>query len=364
MQGEAPDLRRIGHANTTIQDVAKQAGVSVTTTAAILRDAPGLQVSNATREHVQEVSRRLGYRRNAFATSLQKGRIQVIGALLPLRDLTAHSYALRAYPQELLVAVLKAASHAGLRIIPIPMPDRLDEAAVQGVTDRHLDGLILGAIYNPAFLQAVEAMGVPCVEISGTGRHLVMPDNEGGASAAAEHLAALGHRQVAHWHGGAGYAAQARHAGFVAAAERLGLNLTLIGNRVQATEVFSRPVAERPTGLFTMNDYLACQAIGVARTLGLRVPDDLSIVGFDDKILAETAYPPLTTIHNPLEAQAEAAVTLLQARLRGEEHEETRVVLPTHLVVRGSTAPASLATADGLSVSCTTVETISREGLS
>ncbi len=336
-------MRRLGRNNITLEDVAAQAGVSLTTAAAILRDAPGLRASTVTRQRVLETSARLGYRRNAIAASLQKGRTYVIGVLLPVREFETRTHAQRAYPQELLVSVFHAANRAGLRIIPVMMPPRPGHLTVQSVTDRQVDGLILGAIYDNNFLQSVEEAGVPCVEISGTGRYLVLPDNEGGAEAAVEHLAALGHRRIAHWTCGGGVAADARRAGFEAAARRLGVQTFFARSEEEATNVLRQPERERPTALFAFNDYWACVALGIARKLGLCVPDDLSVVGFDNKILAETAYPPLTTINNPLEAIADAAVALLQTRLRGEEPEEPRQVLPAHLVVRGSTAAPSAA---------------------
>lgn len=330
----------MGRTITTLQDVAEQAGVSKTTAAAILRNAPGLRASTVTRQRVLETSARLGYRRNAIAVSLQKGRTHVIGMLIPLRDLTAYTYAQRSYPQEILVSVLEAATRVGLRIIPIAMPyDRDRSIHVNDVTDRHLDGLIVAAIYDNKFVDSVEAAGVPCVEISGTGHYVVHPDNRGGAEAAVTHLVQLGHRRIAHWHGGKGYAPEEREAGFLEAASRFGVETAFLQN-ANAVEILSQPPDRRPTAIFAFNDHHACAALKVARTLNLRVPEDLSVVGFDDKILAETAVPPLTTICNPLAQQAEIAVEMLQCRLRGEEPPQPHIVVPVHLVIRESTTVA------------------------
>lgn len=325
----------------TLHDVAEQAGVSLTTAAGVLRNAPGLRTSIATRQRVMEASIRLGYRRNAVAASLKAGKTRLIGVLLPIRELASTSHSLRAFPQDILVAVFHAATRAGMRVIPLSLPTE-DEPLVSALTDRQVDGLIIGAIYNSGFISSIEAAGVPCVEISGMGQYVVTPDNEGGAAAAVEHLASLGHRRIVHRYGGGGLAADQRRAGFEKAAQRLGLDATVIRDEEQTRRLFSLPPGERPTAFFAFSDYYASMALDIAHGLGLRVPEDLSLVGFDNNIFAETCRPQLTTIHNPLEEQAEAAVKMLMVRLRGEEPAQAQIVVPTRLVVRQSTAPFAM----------------------
>jgi LacI family transcriptional regulator len=329
--------------NATLHDVAAQAGVSLTTAAGVLRNAPGLRTSIATRQRVLEVSRQLGYRRNAVAASLKAGKTRLIGVLLPMREAPSTPHSFRAYPKDLLVAVLHAATRVGLRMIPLSLPGADEEPLLSSVTDRQLDGLIVGAIYNTALIDAIEAAGVPCVEMSGSGRYIVRPDNEGGAASAVEHLAALGHRRLVHWHTGAVSAAIQRSAGFEQAAQQLGLEARKVHTREELHQLLLAPADVRPTGIFTFNDYYASVALDVARDAGLRVPEDFSIVGFDDNIFAETSRPQLTTVHNPLDEQAEAAVSMLLTRLRGEEPPQNQVVVPTRLVVRQSTAVAPTA---------------------
>jgi LacI family transcriptional regulator len=194
------------------------------------------------------------------------------------------------------------------------------------------------------FVSEVYQAGIPCVEIgSGYGHHLIHPDNEGGIDAAIAHLVALGHRRIVHWRGaGENYASVHRHKGFVAAAERhqLSAKSTLVARSQEEIRVMLRlSSGQRPTGIVAYNDYQACLSLDIAREIGLRVPDDLSVVGFDDNILAEAARPQLTTIHNPLGVQAEAAITLLQALWRGEKPEIPAPV-PTQLIIRQSTGSA------------------------
>jgi LacI family transcriptional regulator len=326
--------------NATLHDVAAEAGVSLTTAAGILRNAPGLRASVVTRQRVLDVAAQLGYRRNAVAASLKAGKTRLIGVLLPIREIASTPHSLRAYPQDLLVAVFHAATGVGLRMIPLSLPAAGEDSLLSSVTDRQVDGLISGSIYDSSIISAIEAAGVTCVEVSGSGPYVVTPDNEGGAAQAVEHLFSLGHRRIAHWQSGGGLAATQRCTGFEKAAQERGLAPTILRTREQIKYALSLPPAERTTGIFTFNDYYATVVLDMARELGLRVPEDLSVVGFDNNIFAETSRPQLTTIHNPLEEQAEAAVAMLLSRMQGDEPETPKVVVPTRLVIRGSTAVA------------------------
>jgi DNA-binding LacI/PurR family transcriptional regulator len=340
---------------STLEDVAREAGVSKTTAASILRDQRGFQASADTRRRVVTAAQRLGYRRNALAAALSSGRTHTVGILLPPLHPGAGSNVPNSFGQKVFVSLYDAASRCGLRVLPAAPP--LDGPngggggpELQDLADGRVDGLIMVSLRNPEFVEQVYASGLPCVEMSsGFGRRLIHPDNEGGAALAVAHLAGLGHRRIAHWRGGSAgnHAGDHRLSGFLAAAGRHGLRseeTPVLDSSEAVIDVLRRPAGERPTALFAFNDYQAFMALDIARGAGLRVPEDLSIVGFDDTIVAELARPALTTVHNPLDEQARAAIDLLQALWRGEADPPVPPPLSTRLVVRNSTtaAPADL----------------------
>lgn len=329
--------------NVTVQDVARRAEVSKTTAASVLRAAPGFQVSEATRRRVLSSAQELGYRRHAVATALSSGRTHTIGLILPLLEGAEESIS-RIYWQDIFTAVFQAANRADLHVTAIPLSHIPDpQLRLQHVTDRLVDGVIMASLRDPQFVRCIYDAGIHCVEIgSGYGKHLIHPDNEAGAEVAVAHLVELGHRRIAHWAGhDSNYAAVHRRTGFLSAVTRHGLcpdQTPVISNQEEVARVLRSPDSSRPTALFAYNDYQACLTLDVARDLGLRVPTDLSVIGFDDNILAEAARPQLTTIRNPLGAQADAAIDLLQALWSGETEPNALQTIPTRLTLRQSTA--------------------------
>ncbi len=336
-------MRRI---NATLQDVAVAAGVSKTTAASILRGDRGFQAAKDTRERVLGTAARLGYRRNALAAALSSGRTHTVALLLPPLQSGNDTAIARTFGQDVFVAVLNAASRAGLRVLPTPLPGSADQAiSLRDFVDGRVDGLILVSLRDRDFVEKVYASTLPCVEMSsGFGKRLIQPDNAGGAAAAIAHLTQRGHRRIAHWRGGtANSASEQRLNGFLAAAARHGLRAeeTLVAHGAEAVaDLLKRPAAVRPTAVFAFNDHQAFMTLDIVRGLGLRVPDDLSLVGFDDNILAEAARPRLTTIYNPIPEQAEAAINVLQSLWRGETDPPIPKNVPTRLIIRQSTTIA------------------------
>ncbi len=342
----AKEVRRGRTSAVTVQDVAHQVGVSKTTAASILRNAPGFQVSEATRLRVMEAAQLLGYRRHAVAVALSSGCTNTVGLLLPLPNINARLPASRIYGQDIFVAVFQAATRAGLRVTAIPLPGgSTDGLSVQDVTDRSIDGIVMASIRDAHFVQQIYEAGIPCVEIgSGHGKHLFHPDNEGGAHSAVAHLVALGHRRILHWRGADdNYASKHRCQGFLDAVAAQGLcldNNQALSDAAEVAALLRLPAHQRPTAVFAYNDFQALMTLDLAREIGLRVPEELSVVGFDDNILAESARPQLTTVRNPLGAQADAAIQTLQALWRGERESESPYAVPTQLIVRDSTGSA------------------------
>lgn len=324
----------------TIREVAQAAGVSKTTAAYILTAHPTFQVQETTRRRVLNAAARLGYRRNALAAALSSGRLHTLGVVIALSQVTQKHLPSTTYFKDMIVAIADAAARAGLRMTLVPF--RSERFSFQEVADQRVDGLITVSLNQAAFIEQIYAAGIPFVEIgTGFGARSIRPDNEGGSALAVDHLAALGHRRIAHLLGDVNsYTSDRRAAGFRAAVERHDLDpvVTPAVTREELARLLSLPAARRPTAVFAFNDQSAFNVLDIAREIGLRVPDDLSVVGFDNNSVAEMARPTLTTIENPLEKQAEAAVTILQSLWRGETEPFSELVLPTELIQRQSTA--------------------------
>jgi LacI family transcriptional regulator len=186
--------------------------------------------------------------------------------------------------------------------------------------------------------------GIPCVSAM----------HAAGAKQATEHLLALGHRRIGAIAGADGwYATEERLLGFRAALAGAGLlpDPALIrysdwrtpAGETAAIEILDRP--DRPTAIFAFNDHVAIGALNAARRLELAVPDDLSIVGFDDTFQSKIVWPQLTTVRQPLQELGRTGVSLLMRLLEGQRVEALRMELSTTLVVRASTA-APRGTAD------------------
>ena len=317
----------------TINDVAREAGVSKTTAVFVLNNRPGFSAAEGTRTRVREAAQKLGYRRSGLARALSTGRIYTVGVVLRMDGGNLH-YSV--YAKDVLVAMAHACRAAGLRLTLIPFPAE-GTLSVDDVIDHRVDGLILVSHYADDFARQVYASRFPTVSIgSGYAERLVDIDQCGGVREATEHLIALGHRRIVYAQGQnlESRAVSERRQGHIEAMEAAGLEPhcdTFPGVLISLT------LADPPTAVIAYNDDMAWQLTVAARAAGLRVPDDLSIIGFDNNVLAETAVPSLTTVENPLDAQAEGALKVLQCLWQGKEP-PPMAPIATRLIHRQSTA--------------------------
>jgi LacI family transcriptional regulator len=339
-------LARIGHRAVSIRDVAQRAGVSPSTVSKALNGAP--HVTTVTRNRVLEAAGALGYRPNSIARSLKTKRTRTIGLITDdLGD---------AFTMPMMRGVEIAASEAGVSVFlcnSYAEPER-ERSHLEALLDKQVDAIILMSGYRvrergaPArvleglpvvyLYQYTSQVAVPCI----------VPDDVGGGALAAEHLLEMGHTRVAMVNGPPHFqAARDRVVGFRSVLERTGIgwhdDLVSGGDwsmvtGYQATRRFlERPV--RPTAIFCASDVIAIGAIAAAYERQLRVPEDLSIVGFDDRPLASQAQPPLTTIALPLfEMGHIAGAIAVRAKPHGVPKIGTQTV-PCSLVRRSTTAP-------------------------
>ena len=331
----------------TIHDVARASGVAISTVSNVLTNA-NRPVSAAVREKVLRAAQELNYYPNTTAQALVRRRTDTIGvvsAVVSAREIATDSYIL-----GIMQGILAVAEEAQQNVTLYTHHWRGARESSPVFRDRRTDGLLL--IVPPTdsdILAALSSLSVPLVTVSAMeveGVPSVDVDDRKGAEMAVAHLADLGHRRIAYIHGNENQVStRNRLDGFHQAMASRGLATP--DSRIQsagydghgAEEAFAALMAvpDRPTALFAANDNIAIAALRAARSLGLRVPQDLSIIGYDDAPMAAVVTPALTTIRQPLAAMGAAATKTLARVIEGKETVEARQLLTPELIVREST---------------------------
>lgn len=329
----------------TIADVAREANVSIASVSRALRGQPG--VSERTRTRVREVADRLGYVISAAASSLVTGRTNTVGVAVPFIDrwffgkiISGAEPVFRSRGRDLLLYNIGDTA-ARERFFTRPPLERVDAM------------LVLCLPLTEREIAALRALDVPVGLIGATVEPFfdVRIDDVAGAAAAVQHLINLGHRRIGLISGLSDdpmrFTAQHdRRTGYRTTLRKAGLpdeayleahgDFTMEGGATAMGQLLTRP--DPPTAVFAESDEMAFGALRTIRRAGLRVPDDISIIGFDDHDAAELVD--LTTIAQPVREQGERIAELLLDVLDGQDAARPReLTLPTRLVVRGSTAP-------------------------
>jgi DNA-binding LacI/PurR family transcriptional regulator len=323
-------------------DVAKLAGVSHQTVSRVLNDHPN--VREQTRRRVQAAIAELGYRPNQAARVLVTGTSQVIGVVAQSSTLYG--------PISVLNALAQAALQHGFTV-SVENVRALDRQPIADAIGRHRDQRVAGLVVIAPVESANEALDdipddIPLVTIDGDPRRptgLVTVDQEAGAYAATRHLLEVGHQTVWHVSGpGDWFDSQGRVTGWRRALAEAGAEIPPVmsadwyaSSGYRSGQILAR-MAE-VTAVFAANDHLALGILRALHERGRRVPDDISVVGFDD--VPEAAYfiPPLTTIRPDFDGVATATIDLLLAQVRnGQRNGERRILTPA-LVKRESVAP-------------------------
>ncbi|MFA4892902.1 LacI family DNA-binding transcriptional regulator [Brevundimonas sp.] len=329
----------------TIRDVAERADVSVASVSRVLNGAG--PVTEATRNKVLEAAKALQYVPHSGARSLSTSRSQTIGVILP--DLYGEFFS------ELIRGMDVAARSLGYHLIVSSSHDDAEEAsaAIRSMRGR-VDGLIvLSPHLDAANLAAGLAGRTPILLMNGgadDNRASIVVDNHGGAIQAVEHLIATGRRRIAHISGPTGnLEAEARLAGYLEAMARAGLPTTVVEGAFTQASGHDAGVAlaasqTRPDAVFAGNDNMAVGAMLALQDAGLRVPEDVAIVGFDDVPIASLVRPALTTLRIQIAETGRGALERLVRMINaaGEAVADTacEVVRP-ELVVRPSSQPAT-----------------------
>ena len=335
----------------TIIDVAAAASVSVKTVSRVINREP--YVRSGVVAKVEAAIASLGYVPNTAARSLSGGRSYLIAAffdnpsLFYLANLQSGAMAAcRAAGYHLVTEEVRLAEDLGLRQF------------ARTLKTARIDGVILSPPLSDhrELLALLEACNLPYVRLSPHTQEdrssAILSDEEGGARAVARHLFDFGHRSIAMVLGPTGHGASIwRREGFWSELEKHGIerdkyvevagNFTFESGMAAGLELLSRDPC--PTAIFAANDDMAAGVIAAAARRGIRVPEDVSVVGFDDSPAAQMTWPPLTTVRQSIAEMSAAAARILIERGKNQAQKQ---ILPVDLVIRGSTGLARASSPD------------------
>ncbi|PHV11685.1 LacI family DNA-binding transcriptional regulator [Chitinimonas sp. BJB300] len=329
----------------TMKDVAHLAGVSITTVSHLLNNTR--PVGDEARARIEQAIRELSYVPSAVARSLKHNVTHTVGMMLPNSS--------NPYFSELMRVIEARCFDAGYNVILCNSDDNPAKQStyLRVLTERRVDGLIVVTSGEDVGLHALlSELSLPVIlvdrEINRVQYDLVEVDHVQGGYLATQHLLSLGHQNIACIGGPVALSSSdQRIAGWRRAMVEWGINPTDVD--LQRGDFTSRggyqamhallKQAQCPSAVFACNDLMAIGAMCAAYELGIRVPDQLSIVGFDGISLASFSSPPLTTVIQPKEIIGAMAVDMLIEGIRGRRAEPLCVVLQPELCIRSSTAP-------------------------
>ncbi len=361
----------------TIRDIAALAGLSKSTVSLVLNNSP--KVDPATRRHVLAVIRRHNYVPSFAATALAKGSTRLIGMIVP--GLSWHMVA------SINLGVAAVAERTGFDIILYTATNERDYGPLidRILTSSMSSGLLVITNLQPLDpLVQVARDGLPVVVVNTLGTRVELPsvtvDNYSGAVTAVNYLLQLGHERIACVQGLMRYqCCQDRYRGYLDALRAAGIQpdpeLTKAGEfdpdtiRARSRELFALPKRQRPTAVFAQSDVTAYAVMKAAVDAGLRIPEDVSVIGFDDIESAAQVPPPLTTIQQPFTEMGKRAAELLMAAINANDEragdgqtgdgragdeptgsdraatpaDSVRLEMPTNLIVRASCGPVPVA---------------------
>ncbi len=332
----------IGQGRVTIADIAKRAGVSKATVSRVLNSKP--DVDESTRQRILAIIQETGYAPRVTAVSLATGRTHLIGLLVPSLS--------RPYSLEVIQGVAEGVEESEYELVlyTTSLAEKNQELFVEVLSNSLTDGLVVllprDGLHNLAHLRTAR---MPVVLIDHRGMAAGLPSvtvaNRTAAYEACQYLIGLGHRRVGFIAGLLDFGcSRDRLDGYRCALDEAGLDaspdLVKTGDFSEASG-YARAMellaeTPRPTAIFCSNDEMASGALRAVRAAGLRVPGDVSVLGFDDVPLAALIFPPLTTVRQPLRAMGRKAVEMVFRQLEGGTIDPFEVELQTELVIRES----------------------------
>lgn len=331
----------------SIHDVAKEAGVSVATVSKVINNYP--DVSDKTRKKVSQTIKRLKYHPNVAARGLVKGRSWTVGVFLTTPFTNP-------FVTELLEGIKTALQNSGYDLLHLST--RFDDPSysfVEHCLSRNVDGVVgFGVDRNDPHLEELLDSDIPTMfvdaDIRGRRAGYITTENKAGIMQAVEHLTELGHSRIAFVSGELNKAVGVlRHEGYVEGMKMHKLpvqsdyvkvsDYSMEGGTRAMTELLE--LKERPTAVICTSDMMAFGAINVIHRSGLSVPEDISVIGFDNTYYSEIFSPALTTVNQNIRSIGSRAIETLIAMIENSEFTPSVVTEPSNLVVRCTTAKPS-----------------------
>lgn len=342
----------------TIRDVAKESGVSVATVSYVINNGPR-PVGALTRERVLDVMRRMNYRPNATAQRLAGRQMHTVGVLFGYIEAEILT---NPYAATVLQGILSAAREVRYNVTLFSTPWVSAEVSAVEFRDGRTDGiLVIAPVMDSDVIRGLSELGIPVVGVSSPSQVIGVPyvevNNDKGARLAVQYLLSLGHTKIAYFGGDENHTdILMRRNAFIAAMKEAGLTVppthipegTYDWDKARPNIRRLLTLPGRPTAIFAGNDTLAILCLEAARELNLRVPEDLSIIGFDDLPTASVVSPPLSTVRQPLTEIGAQAMRLLVQSIEAEENSgelpdvlntSKGVLLEPELIIRGSSGP-------------------------
>jgi DNA-binding LacI/PurR family transcriptional regulator len=329
----------------TIRDIAERAGVSKGAVSYALNGQPG--VSDATRERIVSIAAELGWYPNRAARALSAARADACGLVLAR---PARTLALEPFFMEFIAGVESELASGSIALTLQLVRDVREEIEVyrRWWGEHRVDGILMVdlRVDDPRVPELVR-LGLPAVVVGGPVENRALPavwhDEAAVVEEAVQYLAALGHRRLAHVAGVSDFVHTVQRTGaFRRATEALGVHGEVVETDYSAEsgaratrKLLSSP--EAPSAILFDSDLLAVTGLGVAQQMGFSVPDDVSIVGWDDSLISQVVHPPLTAITRDIQAFGVAAARRLLATVEGEASGDVETVRG-ELTTRGSTA--------------------------
>ncbi|PRX08794.1 UNVERIFIED_ORG: LacI family transcriptional regulator [Martelella mediterranea] len=336
--------------SVTSLDVAKLAGVSRPTVSLVLNNSKAVSLSEETKQKVRNAARVLGYKPNSAALMLRRGATNTVGLVIT----EGRSLQVDAFIPLLHYAIAGVMREAGYSLLLETFERKENQNPYADLVVSHrIDGLlVLSPSTDDEDLKALIEQDYPVVLIGSTGHpreHCVFTSTREGTAAAASHIMDLGHRNIG--------CIPFSPPGFAATDSRLRElreALSAAGIALQDDAVFHGDFSAESghaatlvlmkakpdtTAIFAGNDTIALGVIGALTSLGLSVPGDVSVVGYDDLPFSGYIAPPLTTVGIDADKQGRMAAEMMVRRLRGEAIGETRLAMPSSFIARGSTGP-------------------------
>ncbi|MEM9204409.1 MAG: LacI family DNA-binding transcriptional regulator [Actinomycetota bacterium] len=324
----------------TMETVAERAGVSRALVSLVMNNSP--KVSDAKREAVLQAAEELGYRPNLHARNLAQQRTKTLGMIIndihnPFFAEVVNGVELAAEEQGFDVLILNGGREADRERRAVEMHLQFQVEALVLVGPKLADDDIVRASYVVPTVVVAAGRDHPAVDT-------ITTDDELGAQLAVEHLVALGHTDIVHIDGATNISAVPRARGYEKAMRSAGLEPRVFrGGDAEADG--EEPVVEMvetaqiPTAIFAFNDLVAAGGLSTLDSAGLRVPDDVSVVSYDNTFIAALSHMSLTAVNQPREQMGRLAVRTILERIEDGRTEPARIELAPTLAVRGSTAP-------------------------